>query len=149
FAAIDATGARLTELGAANRLKALVVGPRLAPLVSATFERFDAKDRLGVATQVQEVLRVLEQSGLAGSIAPRDLLAASARALLRSDVCAAAPPQTGSHGARSRAVRATRPRVSNGFVLCDLGLCLIPGQHAETSSIPADVVALVASLPED
>jgi MoxR-like ATPase len=149
FAAIDATSAQLTELGAPNRLKALVVGPRLAPLISATFERFEAKDRLGVAVQVQGVLAVLAQAGLSESIATQELLAWSALSLLRSD------PQTnrrsnrnGSHAERYRAARSARERVSNGYVLCDIGLRLVPHEQLETAAIPKEVIALVASLDE-
>jgi hypothetical protein len=150
FDAIDWTATRLSALGAPSRLKARVIGPRLSPLVAATFERFDAKDRLAVAAEVDGVLRILAQAGLSGSIAPRDLLGWSAEALLRSDKngTAAAPPHA-SHSARYRAVRSARERVSNGFVLCDLGLHLVPPAGKEALSVPSDVVALVASLPEE
>jgi hypothetical protein len=150
FAAIDATAAQLVELGAPDRLKARVVGPRLAPLISTTFERFDATDRLGVAAQVQGVLGVLAQAELAESIAPRDLLAWSALALLRSDPKTNRPANgNASHAHQYRAARSSRERVSNGYVLCDLGLRLLPPGAVETSAIPKEVVALVASLDED
>ncbi len=150
FDALDGSAARLAALGAPGRLKARVVGPRLSPLVAATFERFEARDRLAVAAEVDAVLRILAQAGLSGSIAPKDLLAWSAKALLRSDRRGALPA-TGdaSFAERYRAVRAARERVSSGFVLCDLCLHLVsPGGH-EALAVSADVIALVGSLPEE
>jgi MoxR-like ATPase len=149
FEAIDSTAARLSAIGAPSRLKARVVGPRLSPLVAATFERFSAKDRLAVAADVGHVLEILAQAGLSGAIAPLDLLRWSAEALLRSDKGKgrAAEPG-GDHVERYRAVRSARERVSNGFVLCDIGLRLVPRDGKEVLSLPSDVGALVGSLPE-
>jgi hypothetical protein len=77
------------------------------------------------------------------------LLAWSAFALLRSDPVTNRPSnRDASHAEQYRAARSARERVSNGYVLCELGLRLVPKATAETASVPREVIALVASLDE-
>ena len=78
------------------------------------------------------------------------LLAWSASALLRSDPPTNRPSNpNASYAEQYRTARSARERVSNGYVLCELGLRLIPASTIETASIPKEVIALVTSLSED
>ena len=52
----------------------------------------------------------------------------------------------GSHAEQYRAARSARERVSNGYVLCDLGLRLVPSGSGEAAELPKEVTALVAFL---
>ena len=148
LAAIDDSGSRLAAAGSKSSLKARVVGARLSPLIAASFERFDARQRRQVADQVESVLEVLASAGLSGAIRPVDLLAWAALALLRTETTPARKETRPQRLAVSyRTVRNARERVSIGFVLSELALRLVPNSGDDAARVPAAVTALVASLP--
>ncbi|HVJ14652.1 MAG TPA: AAA family ATPase [Polyangiaceae bacterium] len=131
-------------------LEQRVFGTRLAPLVRASCERFDVKERTTLAGQVDELLELLRRFGLAGAVPRAELLAWLAQALLRAE------PDWGALSRRSspdhagyRALRAENDRRAMAFSLAELGLLLLDAGAPVGQDPLAPLRALCAELPTE
>ncbi len=109
LAVLDRIGKRLAALSAPGNVKARVVGPRILPLIRASFERTPLPDRQKLSAQVDAVLEVLDAHQLRGAIGPSDWLAQTARILVRAAKEAGLPPPEGFDRAHYRKLRRNRP----------------------------------------
>jgi MoxR-like ATPase len=138
---LDQVARRFAALGApSSALKERVVGPRVAPFVQAAFERFDARDRASVATQVEGVLSILRGYGLERAIPPEDILSWCAEALLRSEPQQQPADEYSPDHDGYRRLRNADQRSSLAFVLADIALRILP-ELTKPSNHPDEVVA--------
>ena len=149
---VDDAASRFAELGVSdNALKERVLSPRVAPLVRAAFEQFDAQNRGAVATEVERVLAVLKSHGLERTVPIEDILTCSAEALLRAEPAPVPLADFDGNHDGYRRLRATEERASLAFVLADLALRILP-ELTQSPNHPEDVVTRLAerlaSLPE-
>jgi hypothetical protein len=152
LAHVDEAARRFTELGArSSTLKERVLGPRIPTFVRAAFERFDARDRNGVAGEVESILGVLKGYGLERAIAPETILAFCSEALLRSETEPRPLEDFSADSDGYRSLRATEQRSSLAFVLAQVGLRILP-ELTQRPSQPDDVISALstrlAALPE-
>ena len=149
FDILDTYGKRLALLGGSpEKLKTLVVAPRLQPLVASAFERVQAPDRVKLVAQVERLLQILDGTGLRQVLAPRDLLAMTAEALVRSARMAPAPALTPLDRAQYRRLRKEDQRVPGAFTLLEIALRVAPGRMIEPAQ-PEAAAAALAELARD
>ncbi len=121
IAHLDALGGELRDMGGrAERLKARVVGPRVAPLLRAAFERLEAEDRMELVTQIGGLVGELTRTGLGDVLSPEALLEMAARALVKRESARrkeTAPPSPDASG--YKALRASEQRVSLAFTVVE------------------------------
>lgn len=150
--AVESYDARLAALGgAAGALKSRVVGPRMAPLVSAALERMDASDRVATIEQVSQLMADLGRAGLADVQRPSDLLSSSVQALTRAE-SAQAPVDDGGGDDLDGYLRLRRSerRVSLSYTMVEIAL-RVSAPLAESSDwqdTSSRISALVSEMPE-
>jgi MoxR-like ATPase len=130
--ALDPTIASLTRLGErvaalggdAHALKARVLGPRLKPLLAASFERVDARSRTDFVKQVDGLLKQLRDAGLERALDPGDMLHLVASSLATKERATlpkgAFPPDRDGY----RALRAAERRTPLGYTLSLVAMSL-------------------------
>jgi hypothetical protein len=93
-------------------------------------------------------LQILDGTGLRQVLAPRDLLAMTAEALVRSARMAPAPALTPLDRAQYRRLRKEDQRVPGAFTLLEIALRVAPGRMAEPAQ-PEEAAAALAELARD
>jgi MoxR-like ATPase len=130
-------GERVASLGGdADALKARVLGPRLRPLLAASFERVDARSRTDFVKQVEGLLKQLRDAGLERALDPGEMLHLVASSLAKKEQATVpkgpfAPDRDGY-----RALRAAERRTSLGYTLCLVSMSL--GGAKPTPEQPPD-----------
>jgi MoxR-like ATPase len=143
LAKLDEIGKRLAALGANGRVKARVVAPRILPLVTTALERVSAPDRAKLLAQVEAVLDVLEEHDLRGALAPRDVLSAIARVLVRVAKGAVLPPMGNLDRDTYRQVRQASSRMAGAYTLLEMAMRVAPQRTLRSTANPeAAIVAL-------
>ncbi|MDH5674581.1 MAG: MoxR family ATPase, partial [Myxococcales bacterium] len=143
---IDDCSALLLELRGEREddptaLKARIAGPRIAPLVQASFERFDASDRMQVTREVEGLLAQLKGAGLRHAVPASELLTWTARALLQSERGRHTDPERlPADHAGYRELRNQEARVSITYVLVDL-VTRLHGVTTELRTSPGQLEA--------
>jgi MoxR-like ATPase/regulator of replication initiation timing len=154
FELIDNCGLRLAALGGtADQLKKRVVGPRLSPLISTAFHRFDASDRLRVITQVESLLEELKQVGLEEVIPTNHLLELSARSLIRTEKNEELESTVFSNNYQGfRNLRQAEQRISISYTMIELTLRIAPQEVDRSHSMITandSLSKLLSELPPD
>ncbi len=136
--------------GNPTALERRVFGVRLAPLVQAACERFNAEDRATLAAELEELLGMLERFGLSGAVSKSELLGWLSQGLLRAE------PDWSVVGRRCspdldgyRALRAENERRALAFSLTEIGLLLLDVKVPLGEDALAPVRALCAELPAE
>lgn len=123
FSLLDAYGEKIGALGGDPlRIKALVVGPRLRPLVESAFARLQSPDRIRLVAQVDSLLVTLQNAGLREVLSARDIVAMTADALVRSARAAPAPAMSPLDRDQYRRIRLADHRVPGAFTLLEIAL---------------------------
>ncbi len=137
----------------AAALKAKVAGPRLGPLVRASFDRFDTRDRLAISDDVDELLGHLKGAGLGSAIDSRQLLHWTALAALRSERERVSDPESLKAEYKGyRILRGQEARVSLTYVLLDVVTRVFPmtaGLLTDPARVEAEAIEQVGALPPD
>ncbi len=143
LAQLDAIGQRLLALGAPGQVKARVVAPRILPLVTTALERAHAPDRAKLIEQVEAVLDVLDEHDLRGALAPRDVLSAIARVLVRAAKASVLPPMGTLDRDHYRKLRLSAHRMAGAYTLLEMAMRIAPQRTLRSTANPdAAVVAL-------
>ncbi len=123
FSLLDVYGEKVGALGGDPlRIKALVVGPRLRPLVESAFARLQSPDRIRLVAQVDSLLGTLQNAGLRDVLSARDIVAMTAEALVRSARAAPSPAMTPLDRDQYRRIRQEDQRVPGAFTLLEIAL---------------------------
>jgi MoxR-like ATPase len=161
LAVLDRIGKRLAALSAPGAVKTRVVGPRILPLVRASFDRTPLPDRQKLTAQVDAVLEVLDVHQLRGAIGPGDWLAQTARILVRAAKEAGLPAEEAFDRAHYRKLRQIGQRVPGAYTLLEIAMRVAPKRtlhstanpeaaasalHEIAGNLPPDLAAEVASL---
>jgi MoxR-like ATPase len=137
LAVLDGIGKRLAALSAPGSVKSRVVGPRILPLVRASFERTPLPDRQKLAAQVDAVLDVLDAHQLRGAIGPREWLAQTARILVRAAKEAGLPAAEESlDRAHYRKFRQIGQRVPGAYTLLEIAMRVAPRRTLRSTTNP-------------
>jgi MoxR-like ATPase len=146
---IDRCAARLTALSKSpSALKPRVVGPRLRPLVAATFARISAPDRVKLVAQVDRLLNTLAATSLSGALASKDIVEMTADTLVRSAGSAPRAPETPLDRNTYRKLRAADHRVPGAFTLLEIALRLGAADAKGAPDEAADAItALAHAMP--
>jgi len=154
LAILDRVGKQLAAVGAPGNVKGRVVAPRILPLVNAAFDHTTAPDRQKLVAEVEAILDVLDEHQLRAALAPRDLLAGAARALLR----AADKTKLPAHPAaldreHYRKLRSLGQRMPGAYTLLEIAMRVAPKRTLRSTANPEAAVAAVheiaRSLPAD
>ncbi|MFO0650899.1 MAG: AAA family ATPase [Polyangiales bacterium] len=139
--------------GRAQRLKARVVGPRIAPLLRAAFERLEAQDRMDLVAQIGGLVEELARGGLGEVLGPEELLEMAARALVKREAARRREgftPQPDAFGYKT--LRAGEQRVSLAFTMVEAASRIKEPRITPGSTPEAALGALtrsVSALPPD
>jgi MoxR-like ATPase len=154
FVRLDAMAQRLTALrGTPSAIKSRVVGPRIAPLVGAAFQRIDATDRVALMRQIEALVAVLREAGLDAAIAPREWVTWAASALVRGDWSPRGQRAGELDFDGYRQMRASEQRIPNSYTLAEIALRVAPdlvltsGASRPDDSVVA-LAALLAQIPD-
>lgn len=126
----------------ARDLKNRVVGHRVAPILRAAFDSFDASERRLVVEQVVQLHTQLRDVGLGHAIEPRQLLQWSARALLRAEPDGERGTQAPTYDGYL-ALRTSEERTSLAYVLVELATRVVPNADL-TPDAETGVLARIA-----
>ncbi len=149
FSILDAYGEKVGLLGGdPARLKAIVVGPRLRPLVAAAFARLHAPNRIRLVAQVDSLLDTLERAGLREVLSARDIVAMTAEALVRSARAAPTPALVPLDRDQYRRLRVEDHRVPGAFTLLEIALRVQSRKVIDVGNPEASAKAL-AELAQD
>lgn len=143
---LKAQAQALSELsGRPSALERKALGSRLSDLVAALMRRIDLVDRATLDDEIDAVLAILRDAGVAEAIQPRDWLAWSAEALCRAADAPAVPSSYDHAGYRQ--LRRDEDRIPVAYALAEIALRL--GQ-ADGGPRPGllRVAELLAELPE-
>lgn len=144
---VDAVGARLAKLGAkAGGLKALVLAPRIEPLVAAAFDRIETTDRVRLVEEVGVLVDRLGQSDLRGVLAKSTVLRLAIGALARTERAAAPAPVTADFEGYRR-LRANEERVSLAFTTVELA-AFVHAEGKPVDDIRGAMASFVGALPD-
>jgi MoxR-like ATPase len=120
---IDRCAERLSKLAKGpSQLKTRVVGPRIRPLVAATFGRIKSPDRVKLVNEVDRLLTTLSATSLSGALQPKDILEMTAETLLRAAKSALLPPEAPLDKTVYRNLRSVDRRAPGAFTLLDIAL---------------------------
>jgi MoxR-like ATPase len=162
LAILDRVGKELAAVGAPGNVKGRVVAPRILPLVNAAFDHTTAPDRQKLVAEVEAILDVLDEHQLRAALAPRDLLAGAARALLRATEKTTLPAHPEALDREHyRKLRSLGQRVPGAYTLLEIAMRIAPKRmlrstanpeaavsavHEIARSLPADVASAVAKI---
>jgi MoxR-like ATPase len=154
LAILDRVGRELAAVGAPGNVKGRVVAPRILPLVNAAFEHTNAPDRQKLVAEVEAILDVLDEHQLRGALAPRDLLAGAARALMRvADKTKLPVHPAALDREHYRKLRNLGQRVPGAYTLLEIAMRVAPKRTLRSTANPEAAVAAVheiaRSLPAD
>ncbi len=144
---LDALGEGFVDMGGrAQRLKSRVVGPRIAPLLHAAFERLEAQDRMDLVAQIGGLVEELARGGLGEVLSPEALLEMSARALVKREGMRreAFTPRPDAIGYKT--LRAGEQRVSLAFTMVEAASRIKEPRITPGSSPEAALGALTRSV---
>ncbi len=149
---LDAIGKRLAATSAPGNVKTRVVGPRILPLIRASFERAKLPDRQKLAAQVDSVLEVLDTHQLRGAIGSRDWLSESARVIVRAARAHALPSEPLDR-ATYRKLRQVGQRVPGAYTLLEIAMRVVPKRALRSAANPEAAIAalheIAGSLPPE
>jgi len=135
---LDDIGKKLAAIGAPGRVKARIIGPRILPLVTTALERVSAPDRAKLVAQVDAVLDVLEQHDLRSALAPRDVLSAVARVLVRVAKSSVLPAMDGALDRDGyRKLRTASHRMAGAYTLLEMAMRVAPQRALRTTANPS------------
>lgn len=147
--AVRADDARLVQLGGEpHTLTAAVVGRRLLPLLRASCERFDARDRHKATTQAADLLATLKRFELLQAVPRAELLSAFTQALLRAEPTLEPGGYSPNYDGY-RQLRADGQRRSLSFTLAEICLLLAePAAHEQAPDVLRQLRDSLALLPK-
>jgi MoxR-like ATPase len=147
LAILDRVGKELAAVGAPGNVKGRVVAPRILPLVNAAFDRTTAPDRKKLVAEVEAILDVLDEHQLRGALAPRDLLAGAARALLRATEKTKLPTHPAELDREHyRKLRSLGQRVPGAYTLLEIAMRVAPKRMLRSTANPEAAVAAVHEI---
>jgi MoxR-like ATPase len=145
---LDVFGARIAALGGtAAQLKLSVVGPRLGPLLTATFATLVAPDRNRLVAKVEALLAALSAAGLAGVLPANALVVKVAETLVLSPTVAPLPAEQASVDTYRR-LRSSTSRVACTLTLLETALRVRSHVHSAVA-LDLGAVATTTALARD